>query len=109
GILPDGKAFALHDASLREIHALAPAPDGSIYALALGDAAATTKTGAAASTETTVTTTTTAAASTADESSGQTATSRSRNDLSNARSAVFHILPDGGTDVVWSSTSTTGF
>jgi len=108
-ILPDGKAFALHDASLREIHALAPAPDGSIYALALGDAAATTKTGAAASTETTVTTTTTAAASTADESSGQTATSRSRNDLSNARSAVFHILPDGGTDVVWSSTSTTGF
>src|SRR5437773_1681233 len=108
-ISPDGKAFGLHDASLREIHALAPAPDGSIYALALGDAAATTKTGAAASTETTVTTTTTAAASTADESSGQTATSRSRNDLSNARSAVFHILPDGGTDVVWSSTSTTGF
>src|SRR5205085_1401487 len=38
-VSPDGKAFALFDAPLREIHALAPAPDGSIYALALGDAA----------------------------------------------------------------------
>src|SRR5438552_2879061 len=44
----DGKAFALYDASLREIHALAPAPDGSIYALALGDAAATAKSGTTA-------------------------------------------------------------
>src|SRR5258705_9824627 len=42
-ISPDGKAFALFDTSLREIHALAPAPDGSIYALALSDAAATTR------------------------------------------------------------------
>src|SRR5712671_5030455 len=38
-ISPEGKAFALFDAQLREIHALAPAPDGSIYALALSDAA----------------------------------------------------------------------
>jgi outer membrane protein assembly factor BamB len=42
-ISSDGKAFALYDASLREIHSLATAPDGSIYALALGDAAATAK------------------------------------------------------------------
>src|SRR5438445_224335 len=34
---------------------------------------------------------------------------RSRNDLSNARSAVFHILPDGSTDILWSSASVTGF
>src|SRR2546421_12559183 len=47
-ISPEGKAFALYDASLREIHALAPAPDGSIYALALGDAAATAKAGTTA-------------------------------------------------------------
>src|SRR5258707_4847383 len=40
-ISPDGKAFALFDAHLREIHALAPAADGSIYALALSDAAST--------------------------------------------------------------------
>src|SRR5712691_5577722 len=40
-ISPDGKAFGLYDAPLREIHALAPAADGSIYALALSDAAST--------------------------------------------------------------------
>src|SRR6266481_3483269 len=38
-ISPDGKAFGLYDASLREIHALAAAPDGSVYALALSEAA----------------------------------------------------------------------
>src|SRR6266478_5491702 len=40
-ISPDGKAFGLYDASLREIHALAPAADGSIYALALSEGAST--------------------------------------------------------------------
>ena len=35
--------------------------------------------------------------------------SRSRNELNNVRSAVFRILNDGGTDIVWSSTSVTGF
>src|SRR6476620_185755 len=42
-ISPEGKAFALFDAQLREIHALATAADGSIYALALSDAAAATR------------------------------------------------------------------
>src|SRR6266436_2319504 len=42
-ISSDGKAFGLYDASLREIHALASAPDGSIYALALSDAASTAR------------------------------------------------------------------
>ena len=116
-ISPEGKAFALYDASLREIHALAPAPDGSIYALALGDAAATAKTG------TTATATTTDAAAAAAATAVVTATdettaaqaalvttpARSRNDLSNARSAVFHILSDGSTDILWSSTSVIGF
>src|SRR6188474_566977 len=43
-ISPEGKTFALFDTQLREIHALAPAADGSIYALALSDAAATART-----------------------------------------------------------------
>jgi hypothetical protein len=108
-ISADGKAFALYDAPLREIHALAAAPDGSIYALGLGDSAATTKptaTADAASAAAAVTVTTT------EESAAQAAPptpARSRNDLSSARSAVFHILPDGGTDIVWSSTNVTGF
>src|SRR5712692_2352351 len=42
-ISPDGKAFGLYDAPLREIHALAPAPDGSVYALALSEVAATSR------------------------------------------------------------------
>lgn len=108
-ISPDGKAFAVHDASLREIHALAPAADGSIYALALGDAASTTK--AAASDIATVTAAVTSSVTAVDETgaTAQTAPVRSRSDLSSARSAVFHILPDGGADVVWSSTTLTGF
>src|SRR6267154_5729480 len=50
-ISPDGKAFGLYDASLREIHALAAAPDGSVYALALSDAAATVRTQSSAATQ----------------------------------------------------------
>src|SRR5207253_3458801 len=55
----------------------------------------------------------TSTVSTADEATAQVAQAqqpvRSRNDLTNARSAVYRILPDGGSDVVWSSTSVTGF
>lgn len=113
-ISPEGKAFALLDAPLREIHALAPAPDGSVYALALGEAAATTKSSSAtaAATDASAVVTAVATAAAADETAqaAQAAQpARSRNELSNARSAVFHILPDGSTDVVWSSTSVTGF
>ena len=115
-ISPEGKAFGLYDAPLREIHALAAAPDGSIYALALSEAASTTRagqtaaqTGDASTVTTTVTTIAGATDETAAAAQGQTAPSRSRNDLSGVRSAVFRILPDGGTDIVWSSTSVTGF
>ena len=116
-ISPEGKAFALFDAPLREIHALAPAADGSIYALALSDSAATTRQ------STTVvapqpadgggTPSTTVTITAIDESGNpiQTATAapRSRTDITNARSVVFRILPDGATDVVWSSPSVTAF
>ncbi|HEY6660685.1 MAG TPA: hypothetical protein VI031_06075, partial [Pyrinomonadaceae bacterium] len=117
-VSPEGKTFALFDTQLREIHALAPAADGSIYALALSDAAASARApstpavtspqpseGAQPSTSVTITA--------IDESGapiqGQPAPTRSRNDVSNARSAVFRILPDGATDVVWSSTTVTAF
>src|ERR1044071_8853618 len=117
-VSPEGKTFALFDTQLREIHALAPAADGSIYALALSDAAAAGRTpstpaaptpqpteGATPSTSVTITA--------VDESGapiqGQGGATRSRSDVSNARSAVFRILPDGATDVVWSSTTVTAF
>ncbi|HYO63368.1 MAG TPA: hypothetical protein VER08_06900, partial [Pyrinomonadaceae bacterium] len=119
-VSPDGKAFALFDAPLREIHALAPAPDGSLYALALSDAAtgqrttvtpqsSTTSGGSGGAVSVTITS--------VDEGGGQQPAfnqqgqpqSRSRNELQNARSAVFRLLPDGGTDVLWSSPSVTAF
>lgn len=116
-VSPEGKTFALFDTQLREIHALAPAADGSIYALALSDAAATARsssTPAVAAPQPSEGTPTTSVTITAiDESGapiqGQPGPTRSRSDVSNARSAVFRILPDGATDVVWSSPNVTAF
>lgn len=117
-ISADGKAFALFDAQLREIHALAPAPDGSIYVLALSDAASTARPQSVPAPSPLVTegagTPTTSVTITAIDESGnavaaQSTTSRSRTDVSTARSAVFRIAPDGGTDVVWSSPTVTAF
>lgn len=115
-ISPDGKAFGLFDAQLREIHALAPASDGSIYVLALGEAAATsraqTPTAGLASPDSSGPATTVTVTPVDEngvpiqQTQGPT---RSRNDTANARSAVFRILPDGGIDTVWSSTSITAF
>jgi hypothetical protein len=116
-VSPEGKTFALFDTQLREIHALAPAADGSIYALALSDAAASGRTTSTPQVTTPQpaegTATTTVTITPIDESGNpiqsQTGQSRSRNDVSNARSAVFRILPDGATDTVWSSTTVTAF
>ncbi|HSS20355.1 MAG TPA: WD40 repeat domain-containing protein [Pyrinomonadaceae bacterium] len=119
-ISPEGKAFALFDAQLREIHALAPAADGSIYALALSEAASTGRgqvvsaPAVAQPTDGSGTTGATTVTITAIDESGnpiqsQSSAARSRTDLASARSAVFRILPDGATDVVWSSPSITAF
>ena len=117
-VSPEGKTFALFDTQLREIHALAPAADGSIYALALSDAAATARapsTPAVAPPQPSEggTPSTTVTITAIDESGqpiqSQPGPTRSRSDVSNARSAVFRILPDGATDVVWSSPTVTAF
>jgi hypothetical protein len=117
-VSPEGKTFALFDTQLREIHALAPAADGSIYALALSDAAASARvpsTPPAAQPQPTEggTPTTSVTITAIDETGapiqGQSGQTRSRSDVSSARSAVFRILPDGATDVVWSSQTVTAF
>jgi len=86
--------------------------------LALSDAAATARgaatTPAVTATPTDASTPSTSVTITAIDESGQTianqsSPSRSRSDVSTARSAVFRILPDGGTDVVWSSATVTAF
>jgi hypothetical protein len=118
-ISPEGKAFALYDAPLREIHALAPAADGSVYALAISDAATATRGGTTpvATTPSTDSSggqgTVTVNITSIDESGAQAQTQaaggRSRNELTNARSAVLRIQPDGGTDLLWSSPTVTAF
>ncbi|HYG11521.1 MAG TPA: hypothetical protein VD835_16360 [Pyrinomonadaceae bacterium] len=115
-VSPEGKAFALFDSPLRELHALAVAADNSIYALALSDAASRGSAPAAA-TSTTSSSGGTVVTSVVVEEGGQPSPfaaaaqppARSRNELANARSAVFRIQPDGGTDVLWSSSSVTAF
>lgn len=108
-ISSDGKAFGLYDAPLREIHALSVADDGAIYALGLSDAVAVNRPQTAGTAEAASTTTATTDETAAAQPTQPAQPSRSRNDLSNVRSAVFRILNDGGTDIVWSSTSVTGF
>lgn len=105
---PDGKPFALLDSPLREIHSVSIGPDGSVYALAVGESAAAAKSTDAA-----------AAATPAAESKPVTVeranplnpepAAKSRYDLSAAKSAVYRILPDGGSDIIWASGSVTGF
>ena len=95
----DGKAFALLDSSLREIHDLAVGTDGSVYALALSETISVPKT---------ETTTTTATVQT-DAAPQVEQPAKSRYDLSAAKSAVYRILPDGASDVIWTSPSVTAF
>ena len=113
-----GKSLcALFDAPLREIHSLAAAADGSIYALGLSDAASGRQTSAAFHAAVGCRTAVRRRPQLPSRRSmkavlqfnQQGQTPRSRSDVSSARSAVFRILPDGGSDVVWSSTSITAF
>lgn len=120
-ITPDGKAFALFDSPLREMHSLAVAADGSVYALALSDAATGPRPVTPTATTSTATVgggTVTGTVTTVDETGAQATQfagqqpqtpARSRNELQNARSAVFRIASDGGADILWSSPSVTAF
>ena len=105
---PDGKPFGLLDSPLREIHDLAVGPDGSLYVLALGESASAPKPVEAAA----------APAATPENKAvsvdkpsllNPEPPAKSRYDLTAAKSAVYHILPDGSTDIIWASGVVTGF
>ena len=103
----DGKPFGLLDSPLREIHELVAGPDGSVYALALGESASVATPTAAPSPSATPeskTVTTEKASPTASATP-----EKSRYDLTGAKTAVYRILPDGGSDIIWASTTVTGF
>ncbi len=103
---PDGKPFGLLDSPLREIHEISIGSDGSIYVLALGESAsvAVPSTGPAASPVGDKTVTSDAASPAA-----PAPPQKSRYDLTGAKSAVYRILPDGGTDIIWASAAVAGF
>ncbi len=104
---PDGKPFGLLDSSLREIHGLAIGPDGSVYVLALGESASAPKPDAAAGPTATPENKTVSVEK--PNPSNPEPPAKSRYDLTNAKTAVYRILPDGGTDVLWASATVTGF
>jgi sugar lactone lactonase YvrE len=101
---PQGKPFGLLDSPLREVHTLSVGPDGSIYALVLGDSASV-KTPDAAATPTPESRT----LSVPKPSAAPEPSPKSRYDLAGARCAVYRILPDGGSDLLWASTTVTAF
>ncbi|HEX9960993.1 MAG TPA: hypothetical protein VGB00_08675 [Pyrinomonadaceae bacterium] len=106
---PDGKPFALLDSPLREIHSLAVGADGSIYALALSDSASASKQAPTTVTGQTADGVTVTATVVSTEAAQTEQTGKSRYDLTGAKSAVYRILPDGGNDIIWSSSNVTGF
>ncbi len=106
---PDGKPFALLDSPLREIHDIAVAADGSIYALALSDTASASKANTGTVTGTTADGATVTAVITSTEMPTAAPPQKSRYDLTTAKSAVYRILPDGGNDVIWNSSTVTAF
>jgi hypothetical protein len=102
----DGKPFALLDSPLREIHELAVGPDGSVYALALGESASVAKPPEASASPSPE------AKTVAADKPGSTTPetpAKSRYDLTNAKTAVYRITPDGGSEVLFASTTVTGF
>jgi len=97
-----GKPFGLLDSPLREIHKVVAADDGSIYVLALGESLATP-----AKADAQPSTTPASTAVTADHAAEPSA--KSRYDLAGAKSALYRILPDGSTDLIWTSQTVIGF
>ena len=104
----DGKPFGLLDSPLREIHDLAVGPDGSVYVLALGESASAPKPAEAAATPAAAPENKTVSADKPNPLVPEPP-AKSRYDLTGAKSAVYRILPDGSTDIIWASATVTGF
>lgn len=118
-VSPNGKLFALFDSPLQEIHSLVAAGDGSIYALGVNQQGSSQKALSASSStsaagEGTITISAddqdqTSTVSSAPDFSGTFNQPTSRRGAEGARSAVFCILPDGGSEVCWRSNDSIGF
>ena len=105
----DGKPFGLLDSPLREIHEIVIGPDGSVYALALGESASVATPTSSTTPAATATPETKTVSVDRPHPSAPPPVEKSRYDLTGAKSAVYRILPDGGSDILWASTTVTGF
>lgn len=120
-VSPAGKLFALFDSPTQEIHKLSVAADGSIYVLGVspqGGASGRlpsigTSSVTSLSTEGVITI---SAGDDQDdralqpiELSSAPSQGQNRGKGEGARSALFRILPDGGSDVLWRSNDTVAF
>jgi sugar lactone lactonase YvrE len=120
-ISQSGKVFALFDSPSQEIHSLVIAQDGSIFALGVNQSGAAQKVASVGSSSTTTLSSDgviTISATDDQENSTNVQTadvsaalnqSANRSNAQGARSVVFRILPDGGSEVRWRSSDTTGF
>ncbi|HSO75756.1 MAG TPA: WD40 repeat domain-containing protein, partial [Blastocatellia bacterium] len=120
-VSPNGKLFALFDSPLQEIHSLVSAGDGSIFALGVNQQGSSQKAlsvGASSSSSLSSEGTVTISASddqeqtsavSAPDYSGTFNQPSSRSVAEGARSAVFCISPDGGSEVCWRSGDSIGF
>ena len=99
---PDGKPFALLDSNLREIHDISVGANGEVYVLAVSDSASASATATPAAAPTPET-------AEANATPTPEPTPKSLYDLTGAKSAVYRILPDGGSDIIWNSSTVTAF
>ncbi len=99
----NGKAFALLDSPLREVHSVAVGRDGSIYVLAISESVSTSTPAASPTPESRTVTADKAAPA------AQPTPEKSRYDLSAAKSAVYKIAASGANEVIWSSGTVVGF
>ncbi len=113
----NGKVFALFDSPLREIHNLAVAADGTIYALALSgqstDKSSIASTTSTSSSESVATVTVAASfdddviTPTSATTTTTTTTQSSASDTSGSKATLYQITPDGGNDALWTAKEAT--
>lgn len=103
----DRKAFALLDSPLKEIHEIVAGPDGSIYALALGESVSASADDSSDAGK--PKTETVSAAKSKNMPPAPPEPRKSKYDLSGAKSAVYRLLPSGQADIIWTSDSVAAF
>jgi hypothetical protein len=118
-VSPNGKLFAMFDSPMQEIHSLALTADGSIYALGISaqGAAAQRTAPLGISSTTSLSTEGVVTISTGDEqeenphaeTSSGLGQGQGRSKTDGAKTVLFRVLPDGGSEVCWRSSDAVGY